>query len=59
MRAREFGMPRTWLPDMEPEASNTIMASSVQGAGLFSSALEADRVPVTKQTKAMNTKKKL
>ena len=30
-------MPSVWLPDMEPEASNTIMASSVQGEGFFSS----------------------
>src|SRR3990170_5648085 len=59
IRAREFGMPRTWLPDMEPEASNTIMASSVQGEGLFSSALEAERVPVMRPTKAMITSRKL
>jgi hypothetical protein len=38
---------------MEPEASNTIMASSVHGAGFFSSAWEADSVPVMKPTNAM------
>jgi hypothetical protein len=47
MRARELGMPRVWLPDIEPEASNTIMASSVQGEGFFSSALLAERPKVS------------
>jgi hypothetical protein len=30
-------MPRVWLPDIEPEASNTTMASSLHGAGFLSS----------------------
>src|SRR5262249_24913452 len=38
MRASEFGMPSVWLPDIEPDASNTIIASSVQGVGFLSSA---------------------
>jgi hypothetical protein len=42
MRAREFGMPRVWLPDIDPDASNTIIASSVHGAGFFSSEREAE-----------------
>jgi hypothetical protein len=29
-------MPSVWLPDIDPEASNTIIASSVQGEGFFS-----------------------
>src|SRR5688572_4742279 len=37
MRGLEFGMPSVWLPDIEPDASNTIIASSVQGLGFFSS----------------------
>ena len=41
MRAAEFGMPKVWFPDIEPEASKTIMASSLQGAALSSSALSA------------------
>ena len=44
MRALEFGMPKIWLPDIEPDASNTIMASSVQGAGFLSSAPKANRL---------------
>jgi hypothetical protein len=27
-------MPKVWFPDIEPEASNTIMASSLAGRGL-------------------------
>src|SRR5581483_1449079 len=38
IRASEFGIPSVWLPDIEPDASNTIIASSVQGVGFLSSA---------------------
>src|SRR5688572_16847429 len=39
MRGLEFGMPSVWLPDIEPDASNTIIASSVQGFGFLSSGM--------------------
>jgi hypothetical protein len=45
------------LPDIDPDASNTIIASSVQGDGFFSSALEADRVQLSSPTKAMIPKR--
>jgi hypothetical protein len=44
MRAREFGMPRVWLPDIDPDASKTMIASSVHGPGFFSS--ESDGEPL-------------
>jgi hypothetical protein len=44
---------------MEPEASNTIMASSVQGEGFFSSAPEADMLHPKATVKAMTPIDKL
>src|SRR6476469_7998503 len=38
IRDLEFGMPRVSLPDIEPDASNTTIASSRQGGIVFSSA---------------------
>jgi hypothetical protein len=48
-------MPKVWLPDIEPEASNTIMASSLHGAGFFSSAAVAG-VLASNPAKAMIAK---
>src|SRR6185312_9459124 len=59
MRALELGMPRVWLPDVEPEASNTIMASSVQGDGFFSSAPAPERVHVSTAISAKSPSRKL
>src|SRR6476619_6786889 len=38
IRALEFGMPSVSLPDIDPDASNTTIASSRQGGIGFSSA---------------------
>jgi hypothetical protein len=46
-------MPSVWLPDMEPEASNTIMASSVQGACFFSSVEDAEELQIVSAAEAM------
>jgi len=40
-------MPRTWLPDMEPEASTTIMASHCRAKAFFPSA-GVETLPTTK-----------
>src|SRR6187549_1198089 len=58
MRACELGIPRVWLPDIEPEASNTIMASSVQGDGFFS-ALLLEPLPTVIVSNAMIEKEKI
>src|SRR5690348_5877419 len=58
MRACELGIPRVWLPDIEPEASNTIMASSVQGDGFFSSLL-LEPLPTVIVSNAMIEKEKI
>src|SRR5262245_55372271 len=55
MRALELGMPSVWLPDIEPEASNTTTASSVQGAGLFSSKCDAEGVPARSTARTIAT----
>jgi hypothetical protein len=52
MRAAEFGMPKVWFPDIEPEASKTIIASSLQGAVLFSSALSTESPHVESKARA-------
>ena len=59
IRAREFGMPRVWLPDMEPEASNTIMASSVQGACFFPSVEDAEELQIISAADAMAARRML
>jgi hypothetical protein len=58
MRAWELGIPRVWLPDIEPEASNTIMASSMQGEGFFSSLLP-EPLPTVNVSNAMIDKEKI
>src|SRR3990170_7281326 len=53
IRAREFGIPSVWFPDMEPEASNTIMASSLQGPGFFSAARDEGTLEAIRTARAM------
>src|SRR5262249_26271501 len=58
MRACELGMPSVWLPDIDPEASNTITASSVQGEGFFSSSLLPAPLSAITVVNAMTDNKK-
>src|SRR5262252_697042 len=58
MRACELGMPCVWLPDIDPEASNAIIASSVQGEGFFSSSVLPAPLPAIRVVNAMTDNEK-
>src|SRR5262249_11806668 len=58
MRACELGMPSVWLPDIDPEASNAIIASSVQGEGFFSSSVLPAPLPAIRVVNAMTDNEK-
>src|SRR6476619_7085616 len=53
IRVCELGIPRVWFPDMEPEASNTIIASSRHNAGFSSSACASGQASSTPHDKKM------